>query len=933
MSPRICSYFCRVRKLLLITPACSFKAADIREYKICLLRYTFPVNMSFMGSRESWKRKVSLVWLFLILPLSGANNVFLNTSGDDSWETVANWSLTRLPDASDNVIVNNGNTAILSVNSGLVDSFAVGNNAFPETTLITDADVSVNYLRVGRAAGAMGTLHQTGGLFKVNTQIRNASDETGVGFGVHLISGGTLDFTGKDMLIGQGNPGRFEVMGSQVAGITGRDIDLGEKGTLAFTLDRLGVAPIVLSRNFMVDSAAKLEIDGSDYEALDGYIPLISYSSKSGSFSVANITFIGLSGRFPALVEKPSGLWLRLTAPASYSGNLLTGIPTSTVNSDTAGSTFSLSRDLDLSGSLWGSPSEEEEVMDTVLSSQSSSPNESWELRVGRGGQIYSLRTPELGETVPPQTSSSNSSPWVDEVWQAVAVDTALNDPDSDSHYFIHQAGVYLRDPSLESAFYSPQVASRLDLAGRSFTTVHWGQHAHIDNFTDATTANDWQSHVLYITRVKDLGKGLIEVSQGYYNYGTDLPRFFNCPWGGVRRTSLEYVFNSNPDGTWNPAYIPDQWGQNTIYPYSDTAGWCAYSGTSTGTTPSMALIFGQDPNPRLPLQYSRSIFRHGYAGGQGSYQSNEAGWRNYLVSSCIRRYNMSQGEGFWSRYYFQLGADMGELESRISARGLNNSVEMSAMEFDPCRTPLIGYKTSGSGAGFAIEAVSSGGDFYLYGNPIRGSFPLYEIIENTGVKYLSWNPYATGVVKTYDGTIAGIRLLGFARKVSAETTSALEHTELSALLISSPTNYISGGELIAGRQGGLDQYLMTHYGTSNVINVPAWSVLDSDEDGLPNLLEYALNGDPHSPCLTSLEIVGRGVEFTRNKNALEVDLKIMASVNLNNWQSVSIRSGLEGAWSENVNYTITEDAAGKVTVNPVTPSDVNFYKLEATLR
>ena len=53
---------------------------------------------------------------------------------------------------------------------------------------------------------------------------------------------------------------------------------------------------------------------------------------------------------------------------------------------------------------------------------------------MGKGGQIYSF------------INSTGEAPWVDEVWQLVAVDKKQNDPDNHAHYFIHQAGVYLRD-------------------------------------------------------------------------------------------------------------------------------------------------------------------------------------------------------------------------------------------------------------------------------------------------------------------------------------------------------------------------------------------------------------------------------------------------------------------------------------------------------
>ena len=73
-------------------------------------------------------------------------------------------------------------------------------------------------------------------------------------------------------------------------------------------------------------------------------------------------------------------------------------------------------------------------------------PTKSYQMRIGKGGQIYSLRS-AFGESVPPQWRKPKqvgdalqvnaSAPWVDEVWQMVAVDTKLNNPKNDEPYFI----------------------------------------------------------------------------------------------------------------------------------------------------------------------------------------------------------------------------------------------------------------------------------------------------------------------------------------------------------------------------------------------------------------------------------------------------------------------------------------------------------------
>ena len=64
--------------------------------------------------------------------------------------------------------------------------------------------------------------------------------------------------------------------------------------------------------------------------------------------------------------------------------------------------------------------------------------NKSWSLRVGRGGNIYSY-IGAYGEVIPPQFHVD--APYIDEVWQSVAVDTSQNyQGENGKGWFIHQA-------------------------------------------------------------------------------------------------------------------------------------------------------------------------------------------------------------------------------------------------------------------------------------------------------------------------------------------------------------------------------------------------------------------------------------------------------------------------------------------------------------
>ncbi len=581
------------------------------------------------------------------------------------------------------------------------------------------------------------------------------------------------------------------------------DVTVGTGGVLRIELDLLGVTPLALGGNFSISSGGMIEVDGSVYEGMDGYFPLLRTThGQASTAAIHNVAFTGLTEREPALIQDTAGVWLRLTAPPAFSPTLCSLVPGSSVATDYSNTQFSATRAWDPSGSAWSLSLHEAHVSHTrlsqdVLGGGTGTTNRSWELRVARGGFVYSLRTPALGETVPPSyRSDGDTSPWNDEVWQGVAVGP-LNDPANGSPYFMHQSGVYMKDPILREPLYSPEVAAHLDADDRSFTTVTWTPHAHINIYVDDDLSNDWKSYLLAYTRYKDLGQGVIEVTLGYYNYGPDLLNWFNMPWGGVRRTSTEYAFTAQPGGaTWSGP-VTNGWG--SVASFNGTGGWQGYSATSDGTTPALGFVYGKDTDPLPSEHVGASWFRCGYAGG--TFSTNETSWRNYFVSTAVRRYNLSQGHGIWSRTYFVLGDDIQDLSDRIADRGLVN-VEFSTFDYTESATPLIGYRFAGSGGDFRVEEHSGASQVWLYAHPVTGSFPIFEIIESDGTRHLTWNPYATGVIKPYDGTLAGIRLLGYAMdtaNANAEGTR-FAYEPLDSLLSAMSIDYIADGEDLAVR-------------------------------------------------------------------------------------------------------------------------------------
>jgi hypothetical protein len=98
--------------------------------------------------------------------------------------------------------------------------------------------------------------------------------------------------------------------------------------------------------------------------------------------------------------------------------------------------------------SHWIEGVEERPVFHAYLMHQSTDER-SWEMRIGRGGQIYSIVS-SFGEVMPPQRKMS---PFNDETWQMVLFSDEAVDYDLDKgpgairdevNSFVHQSGLYV---------------------------------------------------------------------------------------------------------------------------------------------------------------------------------------------------------------------------------------------------------------------------------------------------------------------------------------------------------------------------------------------------------------------------------------------------------------------------------------------------------
>ena len=319
------------------------------------------------------------------------------------------------------------------------------------------------------------------------------------------------------------------------------------------------------------------------------------------------------------------------------------------------------SREFSSSGSKWDKDAGERDVFLAHLRHRQG-PDRSWDVRLGRGAQIYSFRGP-FGESVPPQTHPwmlregvRNMSIWMDEVWQGVAVCSERQNHDvlyrqgtrrapqnriTAMHYFIHQSGVYLRDPQLKRPLYSPTLASHWDASAKTFSAITWGQQANPPSLHE--------SHVLFYTRYRDCGDGVLEVTYGLFNFGDEPLDYLNVPWGGVRTSSLPQQWFVAADGKATRQRCGFHEG---IAAVNESAGYFLWA--QEGDAPerfALGIAFGRDrhlDDANREFEMKPSRVRWGFAG------ANEL--RDYSVFTINARPVVERGDFFYWRNYFVVG-------------------------------------------------------------------------------------------------------------------------------------------------------------------------------------------------------------------------------------------------------------------------------------
>jgi hypothetical protein len=424
------------------------------------------------------------------------------------------------------------------------------------------------------------------------------------------------------------------------------------------------------------------------------------------------------------------------------------------------------------SGSSWAIDSFPESVVfHNQMSYQNSiEPNTSYDIRIGKGGQLYSFRG-VFGESVPPQWVNPNwvqpsyggghsYAPWVDEVWQLVSVDGSIHNP-PDSSYFIHQAGVYLKTPEQTDPFYSPILAEYFNSDEQSYSVVNWGQQAHTEDLQNI----NHDAGLLYYTKYTNKGKGIIQVDNMIYNFGQDNMNFLNVPWGGVRNSSLDHFFISTPAHDYN--LTTGLYGQTPVIQTANTGGWVAWSNHIEGNSPALAMA-----HPTTTNTYGNK-FRYGDAGNL----SNVNNQRDYHVFEMIRQPIGGQlgfGKAMSFRYFYVLGASVEAVKNTILEYDLVGHGLDSSFVADINDVPSLRYAFSNTTQGVQELVTTDPNGLLLRTSPYSQSYPLFDITSANGTSVITSNLYHFSEYP-YDGAMENMSLLGFLDSQSELTVT--DHT------------------------------------------------------------------------------------------------------------------------------------------------------------
>lgn len=469
---------------------------------------------------------------------------------------------------------------------------------------------------------------------------------------------------------------------------------------------------------------------------------------------------------------------------------------------------FSFSTDFSASGSEWEVDWSESYIFKNLLQYVDPvNPERSYEMRMGKGGQVYSFKG-DFGEALPPQwrnrfnedgnalpNSTSgvdtdgnvvphygNWAPWNDEVWQIVGsdqndqktyIDQSGNDSIRSYTQNIHQAGPYMNNYAhrasdlTEAPYYSPTVQSFYDESEQAYTSIIWGQSENPAYVYDSTGCNPcfpdpFRPSTLFYLRYKNLGEGVIQADFLIFNYHrTRKIGFWGVPWAGIRHSVLPYAFISddfNDPGSYENLDHPlPVWTEGATRNTNQTCGWFAFSTVAGGSGPALAFVTAKTSGGG---EYND--MRWGTALGPDDVRDLTIFSRRHIPGPS-NLWELVGGESIRGRYFIVIDESVDAVVDQIENKNLTEAASVEKFTFSQTEALDIHYAftTNDSGDLTVSETTAQTSDLTVKQKPFLGSFPVYLIKTESGATKITANPYCFSL-RPYDGTVTTIELLGF---------------------------------------------------------------------------------------------------------------------------------------------------------------------------
>jgi hypothetical protein len=434
--------------------------------------------------------------------------------------------------------------------------------------------------------------------------------------------------------------------------------------------------------------------------------------------------------------------------------------PASTYSPSLGSSTFTTATSWYDNGSVWSpnltSTEEESIFLREIVHGNDGTYNHT--MRVGMGGQLYSLRFGGI-EAIGPQ-NYNGQGPWNDQVVQSIVINTDSNNTAQESTYFYsHQAGDYINRnaDAPTTPFSSPLLASLLQTGARAFSTLNWGQMAHVPNA--------FKGNAMHYAQYKQLGEGIIEMNQAIYNFGDPKFNYFNMPWACFRYSQLSNILIGKGAGGYyvsNLSFGTAPTGN--INNIDTTGGWIIFSNTtdSSATGNAVGLVYGYQSSEISGSGYRYNTTRLRYGKGPVNDTAN--------VVVLNPRINLDKGKGLYWRTYIVTGRMVDVMQK---CKALVAYTTNGFFNFPQSTADIKAiYLKSRNGQTICSTSGDEGQDpsFYTFAQPVENSLPLFVVQEtSTNKQKLTTDPYeycpttSGGLWKPYDPSWTYVHFLGYA--------------------------------------------------------------------------------------------------------------------------------------------------------------------------